>query len=85
MGDWVCECADTSCVDRLEMTADEYEAVRKNPACFVVAPSDEHVLPDVEAVTEQSERYWVVIKIGAGGEVARSADPRSEAPFPAST
>jgi hypothetical protein len=82
MGEWVCECAETSCTEHLELRADEYEAVRKNPTCFIVAPSDEHVLEEVEEVVERAERYWVVAKIGRGGEVARRTDPRSTGPLP---
>jgi hypothetical protein len=85
MGDWVCECADMRCVERLALRPDEYEAVRRNPTCFVVAPSDAHVLPEVEAVVERTDRYWVVTKIGEGGDVARQTDPRSEGPLPLKT
>jgi hypothetical protein len=85
MGEWICECADTTCVAHLELSADEYEAVRRNPTYFIVTPSDEHVLPQVEAVVEKTERYWVVTKIGHGGEVARRTDPRSTGPLPLKT
>jgi hypothetical protein len=84
-GEWVCECANTSCIEYLELSAEEYEAVRKNPTCFVVAPSDEHVFPEVEAVVERTERYWVVAKTGPAGEVARRTDPRSTGPLPLKT
>jgi hypothetical protein len=85
MGEWVCECANTRCVEHLELSAEEYEAVRKNPTCFVVAPSDEHVFLDVEAVVKTTERYWVVAKTGPAGEVARRNDPRSTGPLPLKT
>jgi hypothetical protein len=84
-GEWICECAHTSCVERLELTAEEYEAVRRNPTYFIIAPSDEHLVDGVEEVVERMERYWVVTKIGRGGEVARQTDPRSTGPLPLKT
>ena len=75
--DFVCECADTSCADTIRMTVEEYEAVRSDPARFVVLPSEAHVLPDVEVVAARTDRYWTVRKIGSAAEVAQKLDPRS--------
>ncbi len=69
-GEWVCECADESCIELIRMSLSEYEAVRANPNRFFVKPDDEHLLPDVEQVVERTDRYWVVEKFGAGAEVA---------------
>jgi hypothetical protein len=77
LGEWVCECADQSCITRIELSAQDYETVRQNAARFVVAPGDEHVWPDVENVTERNERYWVVEKLGEAARVAGELDPRS--------
>ena len=77
LGEWVCECADQSCITRIELSAQDYETVRQNAAHFVVAPGDEHVWPDVENVTERNERYWVVEKLGEAARVAGELDPRS--------
>jgi hypothetical protein len=78
MSDWICECADETCAERIELTAQQYERVRGNPTHFVVAPSAEHVVFDRERVVEQSERYWVVSKIGEPASVAMGLDPRSK-------
>jgi hypothetical protein len=78
LGEWACECANDMCTERIEMTAAEYEAVRSDGSRFFVAPSDEHVWPDVERVTEATDSYWVVEKIGHAGYLARSHDPRSD-------
>jgi hypothetical protein len=75
VGDWVCECADESCFQRMAMTVAEYEAVRAHPARFPVLPG--HELLDVEAVVERHEGYVVVEKLGAGGTFAAEVDPRS--------
>ena len=78
VGEWVCECADDACVERIEMSTAEYEAVRSDGSRFFVVPSDEHVWPDVESVIERTDCYWVVEKAGQAGSVARSHDPRSD-------
>jgi len=57
VGEWVCECANDTCTELIEMTAAEYEAIRSDGARFFVATGDEHVWPDVEKVTERGERY----------------------------
>jgi hypothetical protein len=76
-GEWICECADDMCTERIEMSAEEYEAIRLDGARFFVAPGAEHVWPDVENVTERTDRYWIVEKIGLSAEVAKRADPRA--------
>ena len=73
-GEWVCECADVACVERIEMTGAEYEAIRQGPNRFPVIPG--HELPEVERVVEASDCYLVVEKIGAGAAVAEDHDPR---------
>jgi hypothetical protein len=80
VGEWICECADDTCVERIELSAAEYEAVRIDGRHFLVAPGDEHVFLDVERVTERTDRYWVVEKFGTAGEMADRFDPRSEKP-----
>jgi hypothetical protein len=77
LGDWVCECANEECFERIELTHEEYEAVRSRPTRFFVKPSDEHVVPEAENVTERHERYWVVEKIGVAGEIAERKNPRA--------
>jgi hypothetical protein len=77
LSDWVCECAEVGCVERLELTTTEYERVRADGARFFVAPNDEHVWPEVEQVVERQHGYWVVEKIELGAEIARRKDPRA--------
>jgi len=74
MGDWVCECADAECFEPIELTMDEYEAIREHPARFPVLPG--HELPDIETVVETHERYLVVEKQGAARDVAIKNDRR---------
>jgi len=76
-GSWACECADTACRKRIDMTIAEYEALRAHPNRFAVAPGEDHVWPEAEHVVERTERYWVVAKDGAAAERAIELDPRS--------
>lgn len=72
---WVCECADTSCTEALEMTLGEYEQLRTHPNRFAVARG--HVLPEVERVLDENDRYQIVEKLGVGGSYAIEHDPRA--------
>ena len=75
--DWVCECADDMCTERVELTPEEYEKVRESPKRFFVLPDDDHVVPEVELVVERQPRYWVVEKVGLAAAVTEHLDPRS--------
>jgi hypothetical protein len=72
-----CECADTTCVQMIEVDPDEYSAVRAEPRQFLVRPG--HVFPDVESVVSESDDYVVVEKFGEAGDVADALSPRSAA------
>jgi hypothetical protein len=74
--DFVCECHDKGCTERIALTITEYEAVRVVSERFVVAPAPEHVDTSIENVVDMSSRYWLVEKIEEAGEVARADDPR---------
>jgi hypothetical protein len=39
LGDWICECADNGCAERIAVSMGEYEEVRADPTTFAVAPS----------------------------------------------
>lgn len=66
---FLCECAQLDCIVRIQLTRAEYEAVRRHPRRFFVAPANEHVFPEAEAVVERHSHYWVVEKVGQAGEV----------------
>jgi len=70
---FVCECSHLDCVEHIEVTLAEYAEVRSNARWFLVAPSDEHVFPQVEHVITRTDRYFVVEKIGVAGQVAEQA------------
>lgn len=76
--DYVCECADETCTEPIGMSVDEYEAIRAKGNRFAVAPGDDHVWRDVQTITEQRDRYWVVEDHGYTGDVAARFDPRAD-------
>jgi hypothetical protein len=78
LGDWVCECANDTCVERLSLSTRAYEAIRQHGTRFLVAPGDQHVWPDVEQVIEMNDEYWIVEKLERAAEIATQADPRSD-------
>jgi hypothetical protein len=43
--EFMCECADPACAERLEVPLDEYEEVRDDATTFVLDP--DHIRPDV--------------------------------------
>lgn len=76
MPDWACECASENCMVAVPLTIAQYEAVRESPTRFLVAPGDEHVVPEVELVVERNERYWVIEKVGDAADVSEALDER---------
>ena len=73
--DFVCECGNGGCVERIELMREEYERVRASGRRFVVAPG--HQAPGLEDVVEETERFVVVEKrAGEPAAIAESADPR---------
>lgn len=75
-GSFVCECADASCTEPIEMTLADYEELRAHPARFAVLRG--HEAPDVESVVERREGWNVVEKHPGGpAELAAEHDPRS--------
>ena len=74
--DFLCECGDESCTQPISLTMSEYEAVRADATHFAIVPG--HVLPDIEQVVEQNDRYAVVAKTDPDAAlVAEAEDPRA--------
>jgi hypothetical protein len=71
---FICECYDETCDDRVSMTVQEYEHIRAEGNRFFVVPG--HNGTDVDEVVEATDRYLIVRKIGTGAEVAERLDPR---------
>ena len=68
----VCECADQTCLERIEVSHDEYARVRRHANEFIVKPG--HEIPQVEEVVHRETRWIVVRKLGVGAEIAAELD-----------
>jgi hypothetical protein len=78
-GEWMCECQDVDCHEPITMTLAEYHAVREHPNRFAIAAHGAHLYPEVERVVDETDRYWVVEKLGEAATVATELDPRGDA------
>ena len=74
---FLCECADPVCTSVIQLSADEYRAVRQHPRHFIQLPGHEAAAAEAERVVERHDGYVVVEKIGRAGEIAEAEDPRS--------
>jgi hypothetical protein len=72
--EFLCECDDTDCLEKVSATRAEYEAIRALATQFVVLPGHED--PGVEHVVQQKERFLVVEKEGQAAREAEEDDPR---------
>ncbi len=76
IAEFVCECADSSCTDRIQMALSAYEHVRSDPKWFVIIAG--HDIPDYERVISESGGYAIVEKLPGGpAGLAIRDDPRS--------
>jgi hypothetical protein len=74
--EFLCECGDPTCAFPVALGLDEYEAVRRDAAQFVIVPG--HEAPDVEDVVAHNERFAIVRKRpGSPTALAAETDPRS--------
>ena len=55
-----CECANTTCVETVEIPMQDYLEVRAHPNRFVVLTA--HIIPDVESVVAGTDGYVIVEK-----------------------
>ena len=73
--EFVCECASTTCTERIQMPLSEYERVRSDPRWFLIVPR--HDLPEYERVIDENEWYAIVEKRPGGpAGLAIRDDPR---------
>ena len=72
---YMCECGDAHCFQMIDLTNDEYEAVRSHPARFAVASGHEDLTAG-EVVVSESSRFTVVEKRGAEAEIVERSNPR---------
>jgi hypothetical protein len=71
----MCECGRPECEQLIAITVLEYEEARVNGRRFVVVK--DHVIPDVERVVAETDRFAVVEKRdGTPAEISEATDPR---------
>ena len=75
---FLCECADESCTTVLQLSEDEYEAVRAHPTHFINARGHAANGGRWVRVLDEFDRYTVVEKIGAAAEIVAELDSRGE-------
>jgi len=73
--EFVCECSDPACNERVSISLAAYEAVRAHPDRFLLLPGHQQL--DVERLVEEHDQYLVVEKHGQAGEIAEDSDPRT--------
>lgn len=77
LSEFVCECANTSCTERVQMALSDYEHVRSDPKWFLIVSGHEEA--DYERVIEEKDGYTVVEKLPGGpAGIAIRDDPRNE-------
>ena len=73
---FVCECGVLGCTAVVELSLGEYEAVRAESRCFLVAPG--HVA-EFEEVRRTGDNFAVIAKPdGPLGDIADRTDPRGD-------
>ena len=72
----ICECGRSECTRVIAIGVGEYEEVRSDARDFAVVRT--HLMPDVEKVVRDEERFTVVRKReGTAARIAEERDPRS--------
>ncbi len=72
--DFVCECSQDTCTERVHVPVGIYETARSHPRRFIVLPGHEN---EFERVVERDDGFFLVGKEGTAGRIAASVDPRS--------
>ena len=74
--DYICECSNPDCRERVLLTRDEYEAVRRDSRRFVIVPG--HEIPEAEEVVERHAGHAVIQKPPSARAIAERTDPRRD-------
>jgi hypothetical protein len=70
----LCECASTDCNERIDVSQEVYERLRRMPTHFAVLAG--HEVPSAERVVEVHQGFVTVEKFGDSAVVAVKLDPR---------
>jgi len=73
--EFICECDDPQCTERVEASLDQYEEVRADGARFLLAPG--HGDGSIEKVVEHRGDFMIVEKVNAAARaLAQRLNPR---------
>jgi hypothetical protein len=77
--EFVCECADPGCAERVPATLDQYEEVRSDGTHFLLTPG--HELPELERVVKRPHKRSVVVEKfnSVVARTVRRLNPRTNA------
>jgi hypothetical protein len=70
--EFLCECSDPDCSERVRVTLEDYRRVRENSARFLVAKG--HVVVEIERVIESAHDHAVIEKQDQARRVAIELD-----------
>jgi len=73
--DFLCECGDAECTEKITLTRSEYEQVRSDAIQFAVVSG--HEIPEIEQIVHRTDRFLVVSKHPEEASIAEETDPRS--------
>jgi hypothetical protein len=76
---FICECAEPTCTELVQLSLVEYEMVRADSRRFLNAPGHEVAGGGHVAVVERRDGYVVVEKVGEAGKIAEELDARDAA------
>jgi len=72
---YLCECGSIECREGVELSSEQYEAVRANSCHFLAVPN--HDIPDIEIVVEEHDGYVVLEKNLEVRHLVERSDPRA--------
>lgn len=75
---FLCECAEESCTTVLQLSQEEYEAVRAHPTHFINARGHAVNGRGWVRVLDEFDRYTVVEKVGEAAEIVAELDSSGE-------
>jgi hypothetical protein len=58
--EWVCECGDETCFEKVNVPAEDYHQIRAHGDWFVITPG--HEMADIERIVRQNGEFVVVEK-----------------------
>jgi hypothetical protein len=58
--EWVCECGDETCFEKVNVPAEDYQQIRAHDDWFVITPG--HEKADIERIVRQNGEFVVVEK-----------------------